>query len=122
MKRMLLPALLLIPALLAPAHAFAASVPPATGTWKIIGDVQGTAVLMTCALVEDDHKLTGTCAGDDDKKDHPVTGTIKDMALAWQFDTQYGGQPDYRQVDRGHGRRWRQDERQPVRCRHGRVR
>ncbi len=63
-----------------------------TGTWKVVGDVQGVPVLLSCSLVEADLKLTGTCV-DDQQKSHPLAGGVKDQTVTWAFNTEYEGTP-----------------------------
>ncbi len=63
-----------------------------TGTWKVVGDVQGVPVILTCSLVEADSKLTGTCV-DDQSKSHPITGEVKDQTVSWAFGSEYEGTP-----------------------------
>jgi hypothetical protein len=63
-----------------------------TGTWKVIGDVQGVPVILTCSLVQADSKVTGACV-DDQSKSHPLTGEVKDQTVSWAFATEYEGSP-----------------------------
>jgi len=63
-----------------------------TGTWKVVGDVQGVPVILTCSLVEADSKVTGTCV-DDQRKSHAVTGEVKDQTVSWAFSSEYEGTP-----------------------------
>lgn len=65
----------------------------ATGTWTIVGDVQGTPVKMSCRLNEADHTLTGTCSSATDDKPRALTGEVKDKTVTWHFDTEYEGNP-----------------------------
>ena len=60
------------------------------GTWKVTGDVQGNPVNPTCVLAQKDGKITGTCEGTDGKP-VPVTGTVTDKGVKWQYDTAYQG-------------------------------
>ncbi len=60
------------------------------GTWHIDGDVSGTPVAVTCVLAEKDAKISGTCTGTDGKP-VPVTGSIKEAAINWSYDTTYEG-------------------------------
>jgi len=73
-------------------HAATVAAPSSTGTWNVTGDVQGVPVILSCALVEADHKLTGSCV-DAENKTHAVTGDVKEMTLTWAFDTEYEGTP-----------------------------
>jgi len=78
----------------APTPAVAAGPSATAGTWKVSGDVQGVAVVMTCVLTEADHKLTGTCTGaGDDPTARPVVGQVTEKGPAWSFDSQYQGTP-----------------------------
>ncbi len=63
-----------------------------TGTWKVVGDVQGVPVLLSCSLVEADLKLTGACV-DDQQKSHLLAGDVKDQTVTWAFNTEYEGTP-----------------------------
>lgn len=57
-----------------------------SGTWKIDGDVYGNAVKFTTALKQDGETLTGT-ATLEGGKDVPVTGSVKDKTVSFEFDT-----------------------------------
>jgi len=59
MKYLLTAILLASPAGLSAAQA--TSIAPASGLWKITGDVHGRPVEMMCQLTEAEHKLSGTC-------------------------------------------------------------
>jgi len=63
-----------------------------TGTWKVVGDVQGVPVILSCSLVEADLKLTGSCV-DDQQKSHLLAGDVKDQTVTWAFNTEYEGTP-----------------------------
>jgi hypothetical protein len=79
----------------AQADAAPTTAPAVVGdTWKVTGDVQGTAVSMTCILSETDHKLTGSCSGvGDDAKPKALTGETTEKGLSWKFDSAYQGSP-----------------------------
>ncbi len=62
------------------------------GTWKVVGDVQGVPVNLSCTLAETEGKLSGACI-DDQSKSHPVTGEIKDKVVFWAFNSEYEGSP-----------------------------
>jgi len=62
------------------------------GTWKVVGDVQGVPVNLSCTLVEADSKVTGACV-DDQSKSQPVTGEVKDKTVSWAFSSDYEGTP-----------------------------
>ncbi len=85
-KRSWLAALVLVPGFVA---AQAATL---DGTWHIDGDISGTAVIVTCVLAEKDAKVSGTCTGTDGKP-VAVTGSTKDGAINWSYDTTYQGGP-----------------------------
>ena len=70
----------------------AVPVPSTTGTWAVVGDVMGVPVILSCALVEADHKLSGTCT-DDQKRPHALAGVTKDSNVSFAFDTDYEGTP-----------------------------
>jgi len=74
------------------APATALTLPIATGTWNVHGDVQGTEVTMRCVITEAEHKLAGTCAGQDNTP-RALTGTTTAKGVGWHFDTAYQGQP-----------------------------
>lgn len=57
-----------------------------SGTWKVEGDVYGNAVKLTTALKQDGEKLAGT-ATLESGKDVPVTGSVKDTTVSFEFDT-----------------------------------
>ena len=60
------------------------------GTWHINGEIQGNPVNPVCVLTQKDGKITGTCLGTDGKP-VPVTGTVTDKSIKWQYDTAYQG-------------------------------
>ena len=62
-----------------------------SGTWSVDGEVYGNAVRYPLRLKQEGGKLTGTARFQD--KDRPVTGTIKDTAVTWTFETEYNGAP-----------------------------
>jgi hypothetical protein len=64
---------------------------PATGSWKVDGNVQGVPVILTCGIVETDKDLSGSCTGDDGST-HTIKGTVKDKVVTWAFDSAYQGQ------------------------------
>jgi hypothetical protein len=65
---------------------------PSTESWKIDGNVQGVAVLLTCSIVETNKLITGSCSGDEGGP-HAIKGTVQDKLLTWSFDSTYQGQP-----------------------------
>lgn len=66
--------------------------PTPSGTWKVVGDVQGVPVNLTCTLAVADNKVSGACV-DDNSKSHPVTGELKDKVVSWSFNSEYEGSP-----------------------------
>lgn len=84
MKRFLMAALILTPGF-ALAHAATLD-----GTWHVDGDVAGNPVAPVCVLAEKEGKITGTCTGTDGKP-QPVTGSVKQSAVFWSYDTTYEG-------------------------------
>jgi hypothetical protein len=79
MKRVLVTVLCLIAA--ATVTTFAAD---ASGTWDVNGDVAGNPLIMTCVLKQDNDKLSGTAKVQG--ADTPLTGSIKDNAVSFEFD------------------------------------
>ncbi len=84
MKQLVLAAFLLLPGI---AVAQAATI---DGTWRIDGDVSGNPVAPVCILTAKEGKVTGTCTGTDGKP-MQVSGTVKDDAISWAYDTTYQG-------------------------------
>ena len=84
MKSMLLTLVLVLTAV----TAYAASL---SGTWNVDGSVYGNGVKYVCTLEQDGEKLTGTAKLEG--KDLPVTGSVHDKAVTWQFDVDYNGSP-----------------------------
>lgn len=84
MKRL---ALALCIAALTAATAFAAEV---AGTWNIDGDVVGNPVKFTTVWKQDGETLSGT-ATLEGGRDVPVTGTAKDQAITFEYDTDHEG-------------------------------
>lgn len=56
------------------------------GTWKVDGDVYGNAVKLTMTIAQEGEKLAGT-ATLEGGKDVPVTGSVKEKAVSFEFDT-----------------------------------
>jgi hypothetical protein len=59
------------------------------GTWKVEGDVYGNPVAFTTVLKQEGETLSGTATLDG--KDVPVTGTVKDTAVTFEFDADANG-------------------------------
>ena len=68
------------------APAFAADV---AGTWNVDGDVVGNPVKFTTVWKQDGETLSGTATLEG--KDTPVTGTVKDKAVTFEYDTDHEG-------------------------------
>jgi opacity protein-like surface antigen len=66
--------------------AFAADV---AGTWNVDGDVVGNPVKFTTVWKQDGETLSGTATMEG--KDVPVTGTVKDKAVTFEYDTDHEG-------------------------------
>jgi len=71
--------------------SYAAEATNVAGAWNIDGSVQGNAVKYVCTLAQEGDKLTGTAKIED--KDIPVTGSVKEKEVTWQFDIVYQGTP-----------------------------
>lgn len=69
--------------------------PPAAdslpGTWKISGDVMGTAFGVTCSIKQVDAVLSGACV-DDQGTSHPITGEVKEGKITFKYASDYQGQ------------------------------
>jgi hypothetical protein len=59
------------------------------GTWNVDGDVVGNPVKFPCVMKQDGEALSGTATLEG--KDVPVTGTVKENAVAFEFDTEHQG-------------------------------
>lgn len=66
--------------------AFAADV---AGTWNVDGDVVGNPVKFTTVWKVDGETLSGTATLEG--KDTPVTGTVKDTNVTFEFDNDHEG-------------------------------
>ena len=87
MKRSILFAVFLIAAFQA---ANAADV---SGSWHVTGSVSDTPIDTTCTLTQKDNALTGTCVRKADGKSVDATGSVKDDAVAWHYNSEYNGDP-----------------------------
>lgn len=64
---------------------------PASGVWKISGDVSGNVVEATCVIKEEkDKKLSGSCKASDGVESK-ITGTVKEKKVQWTFDRDFNG-------------------------------
>ena len=59
------------------------------GTWNVDGDVVGNPVKFTTVWKQDGETLSGTATLEG--KETPVTGTAKDKAVTFEFDTVHEG-------------------------------
>jgi opacity protein-like surface antigen len=79
-------ALAIVAVALTAATVFAADV---AGTWNVDGDVVGNPVKFTTVWKQDGEKLSGTATLEG--KDVPVTGSVKDNAVSFEFDNEHEG-------------------------------
>ena len=63
-----------------------------TGSWHITGSVADNPVDITCALVQKDALLTGSCARKDGKSTD-LTGSLKGGSVSWHYATVFNGEP-----------------------------
>jgi len=85
--------ILFLPRLLPLAFVSAFALAPApdlNATWSLTGSVEGVTFMETCALVQADTKLSGTCK--DDIATHDVTGTVAEKSVTFSHASQYEGQ------------------------------
>jgi hypothetical protein len=59
------------------------------GTWAVDGDVVGNPVKFTAVWKQDGETLSGTATLEG--KDTPVTGTVKDKTVTFEFDNDHEG-------------------------------
>lgn len=62
------------------------------GMWDVDGNVYGNQVTYTLTVKQEGDKLSGTAKMVGQDKEIPVTGTIADKQVTWQFDVPYQGQ------------------------------
>ena len=60
-----------------------------SGTWNVNGDVQGHPVVFACELTQEGETLSGTAKLE--TKDVPVTGSVKESAVTFEFDADNQG-------------------------------
>ena len=60
------------------------------GTWNVDGDVQGHPVVFTTSWTQDGETLSGTATLPE--KEVPVTGSVKEQAVTFEFDAESNGQ------------------------------
>jgi hypothetical protein len=60
-----------------------------SGTWNVEGDVVGNAVKFTCTLTQTGEKIVGK--GVIQGKEQPITGSIKEKVVTFEFDVDYEG-------------------------------
>jgi hypothetical protein len=61
-----------------------------SGTWNVEGEVVGYSVKFACTLKQAGDTLSGTATIQG--KDSPLTGTVKDRTVTFQFDVDHEGQ------------------------------
>ena len=83
--------LFLLPLVVVALAAVQAQPASVAGNWKVAANVSGNASESTCAFIQKDVDLTGTCKGE--RGDVTITGKVDGKTVSWQFDTQYEGQP-----------------------------
>jgi hypothetical protein len=71
--------------------ALAADAVTIAGAWNVDGSVYGNAVKFDCTLAQEGDKLTGTAKIQE--KDVPITGTVKDKEVTFQFEILYNNSP-----------------------------
>ena len=71
-----------------------------SGTWNVEGEVVGNAVKFTCVLKQEGATLSGTATLAGTNKPLPVTGTVKEKVVSFQFDVEWEGNT-YRDVFTG---------------------
>jgi opacity protein-like surface antigen len=59
------------------------------GTWNVDGDVVGNPIKFTTVWKQDGETLSGTATLEG--KDIPVTGTVKDKTITFEFDNDHEG-------------------------------
>ena len=68
----------------------AANAADISGSWHVTGSVSDNPVDTTCTLTQKDNALTGTCVRKDGKS-VDATGSVKDDAIAWHYNSEYNG-------------------------------
>lgn len=63
---------------------------PASGTWKVSGDVAGNPVDMTCTVEQAETKLSGSCKFSDGVES-AVTGEVNDKNVKWNMKRDFNG-------------------------------
>jgi hypothetical protein len=66
------------------ALAAAVSAADVSGTWDVNGDVQGHPVVFACELTQEGETLSGTAKLD--VKDVPITGSVTENSVSFEFD------------------------------------
>jgi hypothetical protein len=72
------------------AAAVTASAADVSGTWNVDGDVYGNPVKFSCVMKQEGEKLSGT-ATLEGGKDVPVTGTVKERVVTFEYDVDHEG-------------------------------
>ena len=60
-----------------------------SGSWNVDGDVMGNPVKFPCVMKQDGETLSGTATLEG--KDVPMTGTVKETAVTFEFDSVHEG-------------------------------
>jgi hypothetical protein len=60
-----------------------------SGTWNVDGDVVGNPVKFPCVMKQAGEVLSGTATLEG--KEIPVTGTVKEKAVTFEFDNEHEG-------------------------------
>lgn len=60
-----------------------------SGTWNVDGDVVGNPVKFPCVMKQTGEVLSGTATLEG--KEIPVTGTVKEKAVTFEFDNEHEG-------------------------------
>jgi len=63
----------------------------ASGTWNVEGEVVGNAVKFTAVLKQEGTALSGTATLAGASKQLPVTGSVKEKVVTFQFDVEWEG-------------------------------
>jgi hypothetical protein len=66
-----------------------------TGAWTVSSSVGTTPITVTCALVQKDEVLTGTCKPAGGTDGPAFTGAVKGTHASWGYDVPFRGQPSH---------------------------
>ena len=73
-----------------------ASAADLTGAWKLVVNVAGMTVQVSCNLKQSGADLTGTCNrtdGDAPEKPAAITGKVDGSTAAWSYSVSFGDMP-----------------------------